>query len=306
MSDETQFEEFLKFQRGIIDEFRANAGKVGGMFEGSTLCLLTTRGARTGRPRTQPLGLMQIDGQDLVVASAAGAPTHPAWYHNIRKNAVVTVETGARTYRAIASIPPREERDRLFSEIAAQQPGYGEYQAKTDRIIPVVALHPIDLDPDRVKHLGDELVELHGWLRGELADLRRRIDDVVEGRADDIAPQAEGGNPLAELRSHCLDFCHALNIHHTGEDIGAFPVLRERFPALEPVLEKFAEEHKVVAELQNRIKELVEGFTPDRDDPVRLREEVADLANRLEAHFDDEERQLVTALNAMGPAPVRG
>ncbi|GHB30760.1 nitroreductase/quinone reductase family protein [Streptomyces chryseus] len=306
MSDETQFEEFLKFQRGIIDEFRANAGKVGGMFEGSTLCLLTTRGARTGRPRTQPLGLMQIDGQDLVVASAAGAPTHPAWYHNIRKNAVVTVEAGARTYRAIASIPPREERDRLFSEIAAQQPGYGEYQAKTDRIIPVVALHPIDLDPDRVKHLGDELVELHGWLRGELTDLRRRIDDVVEGRADDIAPQAEGGNPLAELRSHCLDFCHALNVHHTGEDIGAFPVLRERFPALEPVLEKFAEEHKVVAELQNRIKELVEDFTPDQDDPVRLREEVADLANRLEAHFDDEERQLVTALNAMGPAPVRG
>ncbi|MER5485721.1 nitroreductase/quinone reductase family protein [Streptomyces sp. NPDC002812] len=303
MSDETQLEEFLKFQQGIIDEFRANAGKVGGMFEGSTLCLLTTRGARTGRPRTQPLGLIQIDGQHLVVASAAGAPTHPAWYHNIRKNAV---ETGARTYRAIASIRPREERDRLFSEIAAQQPGYGEYQTKTDRIIPVVALHPIDLGPDRVKHLGDELVELHGWLRGELTDLRRRIDAVVEGRADDIAPQAEGGNPLAELRSHCLDFCHALNVHHTGEDIGAFPVLRERFPALEPVLERFAEEHKVVADLQNRIKELVEDFAPDRDDPVRLREEVADLANRLEAHFDDEERQLVTALNAMGPAPVRG
>jgi len=306
MPDENQFEEFLKFQQGIIDEFRANAGKVGGMFEGSTLCLLTTKGARTGRPRTQPLGLIQIDGQDLVVASAAAAPTHPAWYHNIRKNAIVTVETGARTYRAIASIPAPEERDRLFSEIVAQQPGYGEYQTKTDRVIPVVALHPIDLDPDRVKHLGDELVEVHDWLRGELADLRRRIDDVVEGRANDVAPQAADGNPLAELRSHCLDFCHALNVHHTGKDIGAFPVLHERFPALGPVLEKFAEEHKVVAELQNRIKELVEEFAPDRDDAERLRAEVADLADRLEAHFDEEERQLVTALNAMGPAPMRG
>ncbi|WP_051102481.1 nitroreductase/quinone reductase family protein [Parafrankia elaeagni] len=153
------------------------------MFEGSALCLLTTTGARTGQPRTQPLGLMQIDGQDLVVASAAGAPTHPAWYHNIRKDAIMMVETGDRTYRAIASIPPPEERDRLFSEIAAQEPGYGEYQAKTDRIIPVIALHPIDLDPDRVKHLGDTLVELHEWLRGDLAELRRRIDDVVEGRA---------------------------------------------------------------------------------------------------------------------------
>jgi deazaflavin-dependent oxidoreductase (nitroreductase family) len=308
MSDQNQLEEFHKFQQGVIDEFRANDGKVGGMFEGSTLCLLTTTGARTGRPRTQPLGLMQVDGEDLVVASAGGAPTHPAWYHNIRKNPIVTVEKGARTFRAIASIPPREERDRLFAAIVAQEPGYGDYQTKTDRVIPVVVLHPVDLAPDRVKHLGDELVEMHDWLRGELKDLRKRIDAVAEGRADGLAPRAEGeaGSVLAQLRSHCLDFCHALHIHHAGEDIGAFPVLRERFPALEPVLDKFAEEHKVVAELQNRIKELVEGFTPGQDDPLRLRAEVEDLATRLEAHFDEEERQLVTALNAMGPAPERG
>lgn len=306
MSDQNQLEEFFKFQQGIIDEFRANEGKVGGMFEGSTLCLLTTTGARTGRPRTQPLGLMQVDGQDMVVASAGGAPTHPAWYHNICKNPIVTVEKDSRTFRAIASIPPGEERDRLFARIVEQEPGYGEYQTKTERIIPVVALHPVDLAPDRVKHLGDELVEMHDWLRGELKDLRKRIDDVVEGRADDVTATAEGGNVLAELRSHCLDFCHALHIHHAGEDIGAFPVLRERFPALEPVLDKFAEEHKVVVELQNRIKALVEDFAPDRDDPVRLRAEVEDIASRLEAHFDEEERQLVTALNAMGPAPERG
>ncbi|MFE7427944.1 nitroreductase/quinone reductase family protein [Streptomyces sp. NPDC057545] len=305
MSDQNQLEEFFKFQQGIIDEFRANKGKVGGMFEGSSLCLLTTTGARTGKPRTQPLGLMQVDGVDLVVASAGGAPTHPAWYHNIRKNPIVTVEKGSRAFRAIASIPPGEERDRLFGAIVEQEPGYGEYQTKTDRVIPVVALHPVDLAPDRVKHLGDELVEMHDWLRGELKDLRKRIDDVVDGTADDVTAPAEG-NVVAELRSHCLDFCHALHIHHAGEDIGAFPVLRERFPALEPVLDKFAEEHKVVVELQNRIKELVEDFTPDRDDPVRLRMEVEDLATRLEAHFDEEELQLVTALNAMGPAPERG
>ncbi|PRH80500.1 nitroreductase family deazaflavin-dependent oxidoreductase [Streptomyces solincola] len=307
-SDQKQFEEFLAFQQGVIDEFRANDGKVGGMFEGSTLCLITTTGARTGRPRTQPLGLMQVDGQDLVVASAGGAPTHPAWYHNIRKNPIVTVEKGSRTFRAIASIPPGEERDGLFAQIVAQEPGYGEYQKNTDRVIPVVVLHPVDLAPDRVKHLGDELVEVHDWLRGELKDLRRRIDDVVEGRAGDVAAAADTGDGgvLARLRSHCLDFCHALHIHHAGEDIGAFPVLRDRFPALAPVLDRFAEEHKTVVELQNRIKALVEEFAPDRDDPVRLRAEVEDLASRLEAHFDEEERQLVTALNAMGPAPERG
>ncbi|MFE4663753.1 nitroreductase/quinone reductase family protein [Streptomyces sp. NPDC056716] len=305
MSDENRLKESREFQRGVINEFRANQGKVGGMFEGSTLCLLTTTGARSGQPRTQPLGLMHVDGQDLVVASAAGAPANPAWYHNIRKNPIVTVETGIRTYRAIASIPPREERDQLFTRITEQEPGYGEYQRNTDRVIPVVALHPVDLPPDRVKHLGDELIELHDWLRGELTDLRKRIDGVVDGRTGNIAAKGEGSNPLAELRSHCLDFCHALRVHHTGEDIGAFPVLRERFPALEPVLTKFAEEHKAVAELQNRIKELVEAFAPGQDDPVLLRADVEHLASRLEAHFAEEERHLVTALNAMGPAPVR-
>ncbi len=305
MSNKSQLEEFAEFQQGVIDEFRANAGEVGGMFAGSKLCLLTTIGARSGRARTQPLGLMQIEGQELVVASAAGAPAHPAWFLNIRKNPFVTVETGTRTYRAIASIPPREERDELFSKIISEQPGYGEYQTKTDRIIPVVALHPVDLDPNRVKHLGDELVELHNWLRHDLADLRKRVDDLVEGRSSEFVTQSKK-NLHAELRSHCLDFCHALNVHHNGEDVGAFPVLRDRFPALQPALERFAEEHKIVAELQAAIKALIDDFMPGRDDPVQLSVEVTNLARRLEAHFDDEERELVTALNAMGPAPERG
>lgn len=149
------------------------------------------------------------------------------------------------------------------------------------------------------------LVRTFGTPRRSRKDLRKRIDDVVEGGADDVAPKAEDGNVLAEPRSHCLNFCHALHVHHTGEDVGVFPVLRERFPALEPVLDKFVEEHKVVVEPRNRIREPVEDFTPGRDDPVRLRAEVEDLATRLETHFDEEERHLVTALNAMGPAPER-
>ena len=85
------------FNRAVIDEFRANRGRVGGMFTDARLILLTTTGARTGRPHTVPLAhLPDESGRILVVASAAGAPLHPAWFHNLRANPEVTVETGDR------------------------------------------------------------------------------------------------------------------------------------------------------------------------------------------------------------------
>ncbi|MFL6127164.1 nitroreductase family deazaflavin-dependent oxidoreductase [Actinophytocola sp.] len=124
----------------IIEEFRANGGKVGGQFAGGNLLLLTTRGARTGNPHTTPLAYL-ADGDRLVVtASAAGAPRNPAWFHNVRANPTVEVELGTDTFKAVASIPDREERDGLWEKVTSAMPGFADYQKQTDRVIPVVVL----------------------------------------------------------------------------------------------------------------------------------------------------------------------
>ncbi|MFJ7216373.1 nitroreductase/quinone reductase family protein [Amycolatopsis sp. NPDC098790] len=100
---------------------------------------LTTTGARTGRPHRVPLGALDIDGRLVVVASAMGSPKHPAWYHNLRHCPLVTVETATETFEATATLPP--DRDELFAEIVAREPGFGDYQARTTRVLPVVELH---------------------------------------------------------------------------------------------------------------------------------------------------------------------
>ncbi|WP_454199389.1 nitroreductase family deazaflavin-dependent oxidoreductase [Nocardia sp. Marseille-Q1738] len=127
----------------IIEEFRANRGKVGGPFAGRELLLLTTTGARSGLGRTNPLAFIR-DGDDIVViASKAGAPTNPDWFHNVRAHPEVTLEIGTETIKATAiPITDGPERDRLFAAMVEVMPGFAEYQEKTDRIIPVVKLTP--------------------------------------------------------------------------------------------------------------------------------------------------------------------
>ncbi|RSN16531.1 nitroreductase family deazaflavin-dependent oxidoreductase [Streptomyces sp. WAC 05977] len=279
------------FNDQVIEEFRRSKGKLGGMFERWRLILLTTTGAKSGARRTNPLGYLEIDGKTVVVASNMGAPAHPGWYHNIRRDHRVTIETGSDTYEAIAAVPPAAERDALFAKIVAAEPGFAEYQAKTTRVLPVVILHRID---DRVRGLGDFLVEVHDWLREELKTLRVGVDDIVAGRADTLLMEKS-------LRAHCISFCEALTKHHTGEDMGAFPMLAQRFPALGPVLTQLGEDHVVVAGLQKRIRELVEGYVHGESDPVRLRDEFDALAGTLEAHFAHEERTVVAALNVTVP-----
>jgi deazaflavin-dependent oxidoreductase (nitroreductase family) len=99
------------FNDKLIEEFRQHKGKLGGMGEGWKLILLTTTGAKSGERRTNPLGYLELDGKTVVVASNMGAPQHPGWYHNIRHDQRVTIETGTETYEAIAAIPPGAERD---------------------------------------------------------------------------------------------------------------------------------------------------------------------------------------------------
>ena len=124
----------------IIKEFRENDGKVGGQFEGAPLVLLTTTGARTGKVRTNPLVSLVDEDRVVIFASKAGAPTNPDWYHNIVANPRVTVEQGTERYEADATIVEGAERDRLFSTQKERFPGFADYEAGTDRVIPVVAL----------------------------------------------------------------------------------------------------------------------------------------------------------------------
>lgn len=124
----------------VIQQFRQNGGKVGGPFEGGSLILLTTTGAKSGVVRTVPtLFFAQPDGSLLIFGSNGGADTHPAWFHNIKVNPRVTVETGEEIYSAIATeVVVDEERDRLFAEAAAEVQAFADYQAGTERKIPLV------------------------------------------------------------------------------------------------------------------------------------------------------------------------
>ena len=124
----------------IIEEFRTNAGRVGGRFEGAPVLLLTTTGAKSGKKRVNPMMYLLENGTVYVFASKAGAPTNPDWYHNLVAHPEVTVELGVETYQATATVVEGPERDRIYAHQSELYPGFAEYQQKTDRVIPVVAL----------------------------------------------------------------------------------------------------------------------------------------------------------------------
>jgi deazaflavin-dependent oxidoreductase (nitroreductase family) len=128
------------FNNNIVDEFRANDGKVGGPFENGNLLLLTTTGAKSGQSRLSPLAYFQIDGKLIIIGSFAGAPKDPAWVHNLRANPQAHVEVGTDAYDVTAHELPPAERDELFEEISAASPGFADYQAKTSRVIPLFEL----------------------------------------------------------------------------------------------------------------------------------------------------------------------
>jgi deazaflavin-dependent oxidoreductase (nitroreductase family) len=128
------------WNRQTIEAFRANGGKVGGMWEGKPLLLLTTTGAKSGQRRTNPVMYMADGDRLLVFASKGGAPSNPDWYHNLVAHPEVTVEVGTETYEATATPLTGEERDRLYARHAGLYPQFADYQARTARKIPVVAL----------------------------------------------------------------------------------------------------------------------------------------------------------------------
>jgi deazaflavin-dependent oxidoreductase (nitroreductase family) len=131
------------FQRMLVEEFRANKGRLSGMFEGQRLILVTTTGRRSGLRHTNPLGPVRVGQSLYIIGSAGGAQKHPAWFHNVRDNSRVTVEDGERTFEAEARVLEDEERDRVFAAAVAQAPAWADYQSRVDRILPVVELREI-------------------------------------------------------------------------------------------------------------------------------------------------------------------
>ena len=127
----------------IIEEFRANAGKVGGMFRNVPLLLLHHRGRKTGKVRVHPLAYRADGDRFLVFGSKGGAPTNPDWYYNLKANPRATVEVGTDTFDVEARMAEGEERDRLWAEQERAAPGFAEYQRKTKRKIPVIILERV-------------------------------------------------------------------------------------------------------------------------------------------------------------------
>jgi deazaflavin-dependent oxidoreductase (nitroreductase family) len=127
--------------RKIIEEFRANDGIVGGMFEGMPLLLLHHVGAKTGTKRVNPLAYQRLsDASVAIFASKGGAPNNPDWFHNLVANPDVTVEVGTESYPATARVATGEERERIWNAQKQALPQFAEYEAKVSREIPVVVL----------------------------------------------------------------------------------------------------------------------------------------------------------------------
>ncbi|WP_329366860.1 nitroreductase/quinone reductase family protein [Streptomyces sp. NBC_01483] len=274
------------FNQQVIDEFRAHHGKVGGYFEGARLLLLTTTGARTKTPHTTPVGYYPGGGDRvIVIASAGGAPQHPDWYRNLVAHPRVRVESGVFTYDAQAVVLDGAERDRLFARAVEADQGWAEYQAKTDRVIPVVALHEIPQDgPPHIEagSMGEALRLVHDGFRRELAIIREEF--------------ASSGSSLgAQLRVNCLTICQGLHRHHAGEDLGLFRALADRRPDLTPVLDRLRVEHERIAVLVEELRRVV---GERHADPTLVLPEVVRLAEELEAHLAYEEERLIPVLEA--------
>jgi deazaflavin-dependent oxidoreductase (nitroreductase family) len=141
MSEERRARDWGGFNERVIEGFRRHDGQITtGPFSGRSLLLLTTRGAKSGQERTNPLAYTRDGDRIFVIASKGGAPTNPDWYRNLRANPRVTVEVGPERFEANARVAKGAERRRLYDLQASRMPGFKEYEKRTSREIPVIVL----------------------------------------------------------------------------------------------------------------------------------------------------------------------
>lgn len=132
--------ELDELNRSVIEEFRSNNGQVKNQFAGMPLLLINTVGARTGEPRTKPLAYLADEDRYVVIASFAGAEKNPPWFHNLVANPEFDLEVGGEKFRARATVLDEPERTLLFNKMVEKMPVFADYQEKTERVIPVLAL----------------------------------------------------------------------------------------------------------------------------------------------------------------------
>jgi deazaflavin-dependent oxidoreductase (nitroreductase family) len=285
------------FNVPVVAEFRANGGRVGGMFEGGDLLLLTTVGARSGQEHTTPLGFVRAEGRLLVIGSAGGSDRHPDWYRNILAHPMVTVELGTEKFGAVAVPTEGAERDRLFDEVVRQVPGYGDYQKGTDRVLPVVALEQrYEESAEVATNFAEKLVEIHTWLRGQLEHVRVEAEAYLAERAERPDGSVAPPGISLQLRQHCLAFCESLHFHHDSEEL-MFPRLEEGDPELARTLDRLRAEHRTVDRLRGELEALIADLATA--DPERFRAEVDRMSAELVAHLDYEEAELFPTLSAI-------
>lgn len=131
------------WNKKVIEEFRANNGKVGGNFAGKPLLLLHTKGAKSKTERVNPVAYVPDEGRYVVIASKGGSPTHPDWYYNILANPQLVIEVGTEKFEVHATVSEEPERTRLYEKMIEMMPGFAEYRRKTTRQIPVIVLTKI-------------------------------------------------------------------------------------------------------------------------------------------------------------------
>ena len=240
---------------------------------------MTTTGARSGKQHTAILGYYPDGDRVLVVGSAGGGPKHPDWYHNLVANPEVTVETGLFTYPAKAVVLRDAERDEVFARLVEADAGWGEYQSRTTRTIPVVALVQQPGPPaGGGGSFGELLMLIHTTFRRELALIRK-----------EVASSGTAGIG-AQLRINCLTLCQGLHNHHTGESAGLFPALAAQHPELAEAIAKLQSEHDQIAVLLEELEKHLSNPSPD------LLPQVDRLIAALTAHLDYEEAQLLPHL----------
>lgn len=287
------------FNQRVISEFRASGGTVGGMFSGTPLILITTEGRHSHRPRTNPVTYLRDGGRYLIFGSNLGRPAHPGWYHNLLASPQATIEisTGdghVRTLSARAAVLHGTERDRLYQRQSAVSPAFRDYQERTSRTIPVVALYPLDLsqDSERSRLIGEQLIAHHNSLRARLSGIRARLTAAPGGGSPD------GPDLAAQLWQHCLSYCHSLELHHIRED-GAFTAIEQQFPRLAPVISRLRSEHRAIAEALAGLETLLAATGPGDAGAITAAFDKA--VTGVEEHFAYEEEHLLPALRQTHP-----
>jgi len=281
----------------VIADFRSHDGVVGGMFAGARLVLITTRGARTGQPRTTPVAALHRPDGIVIFATNGGSPRDPAWLANLRANPIVDVEApgegvehGIERFRAHAVVADPDTAAALLDEQVQVDPAFAAYRGAT-RSIAAVTLRRVDVPDDATarRAAGEYLLRVHEEMRRDMNTLRRDIH-TARTTGDHVAHDL-----ATQISRRCLTACSALHDHHTGED-SAFDAFETQLPELVPVLTRLRAEHREVAAALGSLEVQVKAGIHNTDSLDRLAHEYDRLLDSIDDHFAYEERELVPAL----------